>query len=100
MGKRGRNPMFRPNPRLTTFHDRQSPQTAAPLIVVPPTGPSVRKIESYPLADFLYDLAKAAHDLALANRRWLRYKETLTEYERDQVERIEKLFRKKVVELS
>ena len=58
--------------------------------------PPVRKLESYPLADFLYDRARAAYDLELANLRWRKFKQSLTEYERDQVERIERLFQKKV----
>jgi len=94
MGKRGKNPLFKPHPNRTTC----VPEVSLCQILHPrlPQLPPVRKVESYPLADFLYDRSRAAHDLALANLRWRRFKETLTEYERDQVERVERLFAKRV----
>lgn len=94
MGRRGKNPLFKPaGPQRTRIDTVRG-------IEVPLLGPPVRRVESYPLADFLYDRAKARHELQLSNLRWQKFKESLTGYERDQVERVERLFRKKVRDLA
>lgn len=54
--------------------------------------PQVRQIERYPLGDYLYDRAKARHDLAMAKLRWEWYKLNLPPDAREPVEKIERLY--------
>lgn len=70
-----------------------SPSPPERLILPPLQGPPVREIERYPLGDYLYDRAKAAHDLARAKAAWFRYKLNLPDELREQVEKVERLFR-------
>ena len=75
-------------------HQQQLRQRGLVELAVP-TGPATRRIESYPLGDYLYDRAKADSDLAKAKAAWFRYKLNLPDDLREVVEKVERLFRRR-----
>jgi len=56
--------------------------------------PLTRRIETYPLGDLLYDRSKARDDLIRANMDWIWYKGSLSAANRDDIEKVERIFRK------
>lgn len=73
-----------------------APSPSSRLILPAPLGPPVHQVKSYPLGDYLYDRAKAEHDLARAKAAWFRYKLNLPDELRETVEKVERLFRQHV----
>jgi hypothetical protein len=66
---------------------------ASPVLVIPHLGPPVRKVESYPLGDYLYDRSKAADDLKKAHLAWLYYMRAQPIDVQEAVVKIRRLFR-------
>jgi hypothetical protein len=89
MSKRGH--VYRP-PHAMSKRGRVPP------VVIPNVGPATRRVDSYPLGDYLYDRAKAAHDLTMANLRWQDYKLRLPADERAEIEKVERIFRKNAID--
>jgi hypothetical protein len=92
------NPLRRNAARNATKFLNVRPSSVMPQVrdgrILLPSIPQVTEIERYPLADYLYDRAKAQSDLALAKLRWVWFKLRLPLDEREQVEKIERVFAK------
>jgi len=57
--------------------------------------PLVRKLETYPLADYLYDRSRASDDLKKAELGWLWYIHRQPEDVQEAVRKVSRLFGKK-----